>query len=48
MRRRRDLTAQQFKDYWLKNHAKLEERVIAESPVQRIVATYIGSSHMAR
>jgi uncharacterized protein (TIGR02118 family) len=38
--RRRDLTAQQFKDYWLKNHAKLEERVIAESPVQRIVATF--------
>src|SRR5437870_3323885 len=38
--RRRDLTHQQFKDYWLKNHAKLEDRVIAESPVQKIVATF--------
>jgi uncharacterized protein (TIGR02118 family) len=38
--RRRDLSHQQFKDYWLKNHSKLEDRVIAESPVQRIVATF--------
>jgi uncharacterized protein (TIGR02118 family) len=38
--RRRDLTHQQFKDYWLKNHSRLEDRVIAESPVQRIVATF--------
>lgn len=38
--RRRDLTLQQFKDYWLENHSKLEERVIAESPVQKIVATF--------
>jgi uncharacterized protein (TIGR02118 family) len=38
--RRRDLTPEQFKDYWLKNHARLEDRVIAESPVQRIVATF--------
>jgi len=38
--RRGDLTHAQFKDYWLKNHSKLEGRVIAESPVQRIVATF--------
>lgn len=38
--RRRDLSHQQFKDYWLQNHSKLEDRVIAESPVQRIVATF--------
>lgn len=38
--RRRDLTHAQFKDYWLKNHSRLEDRVIAESPVQRIVATF--------
>lgn len=38
--RRKDLTPQQFKDYWIKNHSKLEERVIAESPVQKIVATF--------
>jgi uncharacterized protein (TIGR02118 family) len=38
--RRKDLTQIQFKDYWLLNHAKLEERVIAQSPVLRIVATF--------
>jgi uncharacterized protein (TIGR02118 family) len=38
--RRRDLTHAQFKDYWLHNHSKLEDRVIAESPVQKIVATF--------
>ena len=38
--RRRDLTHREFKDYWLKNHSKLEDRVIAESPVQRIVASF--------
>jgi uncharacterized protein (TIGR02118 family) len=38
--KRKDLSHPQFKDYWLKNHAKLEDRVIAESPVQRIVASF--------
>ena len=38
--RRKDLNHRQFKDYWLKNHARLEDRVIAESPVQKIVATF--------
>jgi len=38
--RRKDLTPAQFKDYWLKNHASLEKRVIAESPVIRIVASF--------
>jgi uncharacterized protein (TIGR02118 family) len=38
--RRRDLGHTQFRDYWLNNHSKLEDRVIAESPVQRIVATF--------
>jgi len=38
--KRKGLSHQHFKDYWLKNHAKLEDRVIAESPVQRIVATF--------
>lgn len=38
--RRRDLTLAQFKDYWLNNHSKLEDRVIAESPVQKIVASF--------
>lgn len=38
--RRKDLTPQQFKSYWLDNHSKLEDRVIRESPVTRIVATF--------
>jgi len=38
--RRRDLGHTQFRNYWLNNHSKLEDRVIAESPVQRIVATF--------
>ena len=48
--RRRDLTHAQFKDYWLTNHSKLEDRVIAESPVQRIVATFaipVAGTHPA-
>jgi len=38
--RRNDLTHQQFKDYWLANHSKLEDVVIKQSPVVRIVATF--------
>jgi len=38
--RRSDLTAAQFKDYWLKNHSKLEDKVIEMSAMQRIVATF--------
>jgi uncharacterized protein (TIGR02118 family) len=38
--RRNDLNPQQFKDYWLQNHSRLEDVVIRESPVVRIVATF--------
>jgi uncharacterized protein (TIGR02118 family) len=38
--RRKDLSHQQFKDYWLKNHSKLEDIVVRESPTQYIVATF--------
>jgi len=38
--RRRDLTPAQFKDYWLQNHSKLEDKVIEMSAMQRIVATF--------
>lgn len=38
--RRKDLDFQQFKDYWLNNHSKLEDRVVRESPTQYIVATF--------
>ena len=38
--RRSDLAHSRFKEYWLKNHSKLEERVIAQTAMQRIVATF--------
>jgi uncharacterized protein (TIGR02118 family) len=38
--RRDDLTHQQFKEYWLANHSKLEDVVIKQSPVIRIVASF--------
>ena len=38
--RRKDLSLAKFKDYWLKNHSNLEKRVISESPVVRIVASF--------
>jgi uncharacterized protein (TIGR02118 family) len=38
--RRNDLDPQQFKDYWLRNHARLEDVVIRQSPVVRIIATF--------
>jgi len=41
--RRRGLSHAQFKDYWLKNHSKLEHKVIATTGVQRIVATFAVS-----
>ncbi|MCC6472236.1 MAG: EthD domain-containing protein [Burkholderiales bacterium] len=38
--RRRDLTHAQFRDYWLNNHSRLEDRVVKESPTQHIVASF--------
>jgi uncharacterized protein (TIGR02118 family) len=38
--RRRDLSRAQFRDYWLNTHSKLEDKVIATTDMQRIVATF--------
>jgi len=38
--RRRDLSHDRFKDYWLTHHSKLEDKVVAMTGVQRIVATF--------
>jgi uncharacterized protein (TIGR02118 family) len=38
--RRRDLSPATFKDYWLARHSRLEEKVIATTPMRRIVATF--------
>ncbi len=40
VRRRPDLTLEQFKAYWLENHVPLEKRVIEMSRVRRIVASF--------
>ncbi|MHB8566203.1 MAG: EthD domain-containing protein [Nitrososphaerales archaeon] len=39
VKRRKDLTREQFKEYWLKQHSKLETLPQA-SPVKKIVATF--------
>lgn len=38
--RRKDMTLAQFRDYWLKNYAKLEKRLAVETPVLRVVASF--------
>jgi hypothetical protein len=38
--RHKDLSVLQFKDYWLKNYAKLEKRLTVETPVLRVVASF--------
>jgi uncharacterized protein (TIGR02118 family) len=38
--RRSDLDPSQFREYWLKSHSKLEARVIGQTAMQRIVATF--------
>lgn len=38
--RKKDLSLAQFKDYWLRNYAKLEKRLTVETPVQRVVASF--------
>jgi uncharacterized protein (TIGR02118 family) len=40
VKRRKDFTLQQFKDYWLTRHAPLEQRVVATTPVRKIVASF--------
>jgi uncharacterized protein (TIGR02118 family) len=38
--RRGDLAHARFREYWLKDHSKLEDRVIEQTAMQRIVATF--------
>src|SRR5882762_10473690 len=39
VKRRADLTLAQFKDYWLSRHALHEQRAIATTPLQKVVAS---------
>ncbi len=40
VKRRKDLTRQQFKDYWLNEHSKLEKVVMEKTPTRKIVASF--------
>lgn len=40
VKRRPDMTQQQFRDYWLNQHSKLERASLARNPVQRIVVNF--------
>ena len=41
VKRRKDLTREQFKAYWLNEHSKLEKIVVEKTPVKRIVASFV-------
>jgi uncharacterized protein (TIGR02118 family) len=40
MKKRPDLTCQQFKDYWLNHHKKLELDSLKRDPVRKIVVSF--------
>jgi uncharacterized protein (TIGR02118 family) len=40
VKRRKDLTREQFKEYWLTNHAKLEKENLEKNWVRKIVASF--------
>lgn len=40
VQRKKDLTSAQFKAAWVKSHAKIEHKVLLESPLQKMVASF--------
>ena len=40
IKRRKDLTHEQFKAYWLNKHSQLEKMVMEKTPMRKIVATF--------
>lgn len=40
VRKRDDMTHEQFRDYWLNRHSQLEKASLAVNPVRRIVANF--------
>jgi uncharacterized protein (TIGR02118 family) len=47
VKKRQDLTRQQFKEYWLNNHSKLEKESAQNNPVRRIVASFVVGENPA-
>jgi hypothetical protein len=44
VKKRRDMTREQFKDYWVNKHSERERRVFARGRIERIAATFIGTT----
>lgn len=40
VKRRKDLTLEEFKNYWLTKHSQLEKMVVEKTPVKKIVASF--------
>jgi len=40
VKKRKDMTREQFKAYWLNEHSKLEKIVVEKTPVKKIVASF--------
>ena len=40
-KRRKDLTQQQFRDYWVNQHSILERQVFARGEIKKIVTTFV-------
>lgn len=40
VKRRKDLTQEEFRAYWLNHHAKIENELVQTTPVTRIVASF--------
>jgi uncharacterized protein (TIGR02118 family) len=44
VKKRSDMTREQFKDYWVHKHSELEKKIFARGRVKQIVATFIGAT----
>jgi hypothetical protein len=40
VKRRKDLTREEFKAYWLNKHSQLEKMVMEKTPMRKIVASF--------
>ena len=40
VKRRKDMTREQFKAYWFNEHSKLEKMVAEKTPVRKIIASF--------
>jgi hypothetical protein len=44
VKKRSDMTREQFKDYWVNKHSELERKVFARGRIKKISATFIGAT----